>query len=82
MGEGGIDHATILRPVKHRFFTFLLSLHHQNNHLENISIFLFVPLQLSSPPKKLCLRGKNFRRASAPHAPPKLRLRVTVLLLN
>jgi hypothetical protein len=48
---GGIDHATILRPVKCRFFIFHLSLHHQNNHLEIISIFLFAPLQLSSPPK-------------------------------
>jgi hypothetical protein len=47
MGSGKSD-ASILHPVKRRFFIFCLSLHHPINCFENISISLFAPLQLSS----------------------------------
>jgi len=51
-------------------FHFLLSLHHPNTCFENISIFLFAPLQLNS--QKLFLGRKNIggRGAFAPLAPP------------
>jgi len=29
---------------------FLLSLRHQNNRFENISVFIFAPIQLITPP--------------------------------
>jgi hypothetical protein len=48
---------TILCPIKCKFFIFLLSLHHPNTCFENISNFLFAPLQLNS--QKLFLGRKN-----------------------
>jgi hypothetical protein len=50
-------------------FHFLLSLHHTNNRLENISTFLFGPLQLSSK-KNLFLGRKNIGGIFAPLVPP------------
>jgi hypothetical protein len=51
-------------------FHFLLSLHHPNTCFENISNFLFAPLQLKS--QKLFLGRKNIggREAFATLAPP------------
>jgi hypothetical protein len=58
-GRGKIHYASILRPVKFR--VLILSLHNPTKRLENISIFLFAPLHLSShiniPRQKIYWRG-------------------------
>lgn len=69
-------------PCKTQVYRFFfLSLHHSNNRLENISIFLLAPFQLSSQ-KKLFLRRKNIRGVSAPLCTPKLRLCVFGFSIN
>jgi len=55
----------MLRPVKRRFF-ILLSLHHQNNHLENIFIFFHFATLLNSAAKKQFLGRKNIGGTFAP----------------
>ena len=52
MDHGYQELASILRPVTRRFFIFL-SLHHPNNHFENISIFV----RPSSTQQKKILEG-------------------------
>jgi len=51
-------------------FLFSLSLCHPDNHLENMFIFLFALLQISSKKKILFLGRKNIGGACAPLQTP------------
>jgi hypothetical protein len=51
----GCQDASILSPVKSRFFIFL-SLHHQNNRLENSYTFNLPPPPFNSVAKKAIIK--------------------------
>jgi hypothetical protein len=57
-----------LRPVQ-RKFAFCLSLHHPNNSSENISIFLFAPVQLCIQKERKTFLGKK-KILEGAYAPP------------
>jgi hypothetical protein len=53
--------ASILSPVKRGISNFFyLSLHHQNNRFENISVFFYFPLSISVAKKKAILRYTKY----------------------